>query len=103
LKQGVKYYGLRSIISLDLFGIWKNCLISGRSPLLYQFTRKLSVLLIEECHCYKLPYKIPTNVLLSIYTNTKLLKIISVGFDVTDQLLIRFLQLPDTTKRMGVQ
>jgi hypothetical protein len=31
----VKHYGLRSINSLILFGVKKNCLISGRSLLLY--------------------------------------------------------------------
>jgi hypothetical protein len=31
---------LRSINPFILFGIWKNCLISGRSLLLYQFTNR---------------------------------------------------------------
>jgi hypothetical protein len=39
IKQEVEHYGLRFINSVILFGIRKNCLISGRSLLLYQFTR----------------------------------------------------------------
>jgi hypothetical protein len=35
-----KYYCQRSTNSLILFGIRKNCLINGRSQLLYQFTKK---------------------------------------------------------------
>jgi hypothetical protein len=60
LKQEVKHYSLRSINSLILFGIKKNWLISGRSSLLYQFTRraiKLTALIIEEFHCYELRMK----------------------------------------------
>jgi hypothetical protein len=47
------------------FGIRKNCLISGRSLLLYQFTSqmiKLTVILIVGYHCYQLHtqfYQIP--------------------------------------------
>jgi hypothetical protein len=40
-KQEVKHYGLKSMNSLILFGIRKNCLISGRSLLLYQVTRRV--------------------------------------------------------------
>jgi hypothetical protein len=50
-------YGLRSINSLILYGIRKNCMISGRSLLLYQFTRraiKLAVVIIVGYHCYQL-------------------------------------------------
>jgi hypothetical protein len=42
--------------SLILFGIRKNCLISGRSLLLYQFTKrvtKLNVIIIVGYHCYQ--------------------------------------------------
>jgi hypothetical protein len=48
---------LRSTNSLILFGIWKNYLISGRSLLLYQFTKrvtKLTVIIIVGYHCYQL-------------------------------------------------
>jgi hypothetical protein len=48
-KQEVKNCGLRSVNSLILFGIMKNFLISGRSLLAYQFTRraiKLTVVII---------------------------------------------------------
>jgi hypothetical protein len=44
-----------SINPLILFGIRKNCLISGRSLLMYQFiTRvtKLTTVIIAEYHCY---------------------------------------------------
>jgi hypothetical protein len=54
IQAGAKYCCLRSINSLVLFGIWKNCLISGRSPLLYQFTKrviKLTVIIIVGYHC----------------------------------------------------
>jgi hypothetical protein len=47
----------RSIHSLILFGIRKNCLSSGRRLLLYQFTRraiKLTVIIIVGYHCYQL-------------------------------------------------
>jgi uncharacterized protein YaaR (DUF327 family) len=46
-----------SINSLLLFGILKNCLISGRSALLYQFTKrtiKLVVVIFVGYHCYQL-------------------------------------------------
>jgi hypothetical protein len=39
-----------------LFGIRKNCLISGRSLLLYQFTKnvtKLTAIIIVGYHCYQ--------------------------------------------------
>jgi hypothetical protein len=39
-KQEVKYYCLWSTNSSILFGIRRNCLIYGRSLLLYQFTKK---------------------------------------------------------------
>jgi hypothetical protein len=40
IQAGGETYGLRSVKSLILFGIRKNCLISGRNLLLYQFTSK---------------------------------------------------------------
>jgi hypothetical protein len=46
--------------SLIVFGIRKNFLINGRSPLLYQFTRratKLIVVIIKGYHCYQLHTK----------------------------------------------
>jgi hypothetical protein len=60
-KQEVKYYGLRSINSLILFGVRKNSLISGRSLLLYQFTRraiKLNIVIIVGYHCHQLHTKL---------------------------------------------
>jgi hypothetical protein len=54
---GVKCYCLRSTNSLILFGIRKNCLISGRSLLLYQFAKrvtKLNVIFVVGYHCYQL-------------------------------------------------
>jgi hypothetical protein len=47
--SGAKCYCPRSTNSSILFGIRKNCLISGRSLLLYQFTKrviKLTVIII---------------------------------------------------------
>jgi hypothetical protein len=51
LKQEVKHYDQRSINSLILSGVRKNCLSSKRGPLLYQFTWraiKLNVVIIKE-------------------------------------------------------
>jgi hypothetical protein len=39
-KQEVKYYVPRFTYSFILFGIRKNCLISGRSLVFYQFTSR---------------------------------------------------------------
>jgi hypothetical protein len=53
-KQEVKYYVLRSISKLILFGIRKNCLISGW---VYHSTRramKLAIVIIVGYHCYQL-------------------------------------------------
>jgi hypothetical protein len=38
---------LRSINSSTLFGIRKNCLISGRDSLLYQFTKRVINLTVD--------------------------------------------------------
>jgi hypothetical protein len=49
-----------SINSYILFGIKKSCLISGRSLLLYQFTKRvinLTVIIIEGYHYYQLHTK----------------------------------------------
>jgi hypothetical protein len=46
---------------INPFEIRKNCLISGRSLLLYQFTRrarKLTVVIIEEHHSYQIHTKL---------------------------------------------
>jgi hypothetical protein len=51
---------LSTIHKLILFGIRKNCLISGRSLFLYQFTKrviKLTVIIIVGYHCYQLHTK----------------------------------------------
>jgi hypothetical protein len=56
----MKHYCLQSTNSLILFGIRKNCLISGRSLLFYQFTErviKLTVIIIVRYHCYQLHTK----------------------------------------------
>jgi hypothetical protein len=62
--QEVKHYVLRSRNSLVIFGIRKNCLTTGRSLLLYQFTRviKLALVIILGYHCYQLHNKILSNV-----------------------------------------
>jgi hypothetical protein len=56
IQAGGECYSLQSTNSFTLFGIRKNCLISGRSLLLYQFTKratKLPVIIIIEYHCYE--------------------------------------------------
>jgi hypothetical protein len=55
-RQEAKRNCLRSTNSLIMFGIRNNCLISGRSLLLYQFTKivtKLTVIIIVRYHCYQ--------------------------------------------------
>jgi hypothetical protein len=49
--------------SLILFGIRKNCLISGMSQLLYQFTRKViqAVVIFVRYHCYQFYTKVYPN------------------------------------------
>jgi hypothetical protein len=59
-KLEVKYYILKSMRQLILFEIPKNCLISGRSILSYQFSRKvikLTVVIIGGYHYYQLRTK----------------------------------------------
>jgi hypothetical protein len=87
----VQIPGPRSTNSLILFGIRKNCLISGRSLLLYQFTKRV-IKLNNNYHGISLlsaSYKI-------------LLGIISVDFDVKDQLVIRFSAFVRYWRKMGV-
>jgi hypothetical protein len=84
----VKYYDRRSIKSLILFGIRKNFLISESSLLLYQFTRRV----IKRILLLSTSYKTLSNILLSklrpyIY---EVIGVISVGFYIIDELLIRF-------------
>jgi hypothetical protein len=87
LKQEMKHYCLRSINSLILFRIRKNCLINGRSLLLYQFTSgamKLILIIIMEYHWYQL------HTIFSYILLPRLSPYIDEIVDVTDQLLIRF-------------
>jgi hypothetical protein len=66
LKQGVEQFALKSINLLILFGIRRNCLMSGRSRSLDLFLRRV----IKHCSNYTgislLPnvYKILSNILL---------------------------------------
>jgi hypothetical protein len=56
-SQESKCYCPQPTSSLILFGIRKNCLINGRSLLLYQFTKrviKLTVIIIVGYHCSQL-------------------------------------------------
>jgi lactam utilization protein B len=74
----------------------RNCLSSRRTLLLYQFTRrmiKLAVITIVGCHCYQLHTKLYQISFCKgqVLTYMKLLGIIFVDFNVTDQLLIIFL------------
>jgi hypothetical protein len=53
IQAGGEILPLRSTNSLIMFGIRKNCLISGKSLLLYQFTKrvmKLTVIIIVGYH-----------------------------------------------------
>jgi hypothetical protein len=94
---------------LILIKIRKNCLSSGRSLLLYQFTRKvmkLTVAIIVRYRCYQLPAK---------YIQYPSLKVMSIHGEVTDDPYcwvlcnrstadqIFFLHLLDTGEKMGVQ
>jgi hypothetical protein len=57
IQAGGETYSLRFVNSSILFTVRKNCLISGRSLLLYHFTRraiKLTVVIIVGCHSYQL-------------------------------------------------
>jgi hypothetical protein len=68
LEQEAEQYCLRSIDSRILFGIRKNCLISGRSLLLYQFPKNEDTTDCSNCRGILLPstsYKIVSNVLLA--------------------------------------
>jgi hypothetical protein len=70
-------------------------MISGRSLLFYQFMRrviKLIVIIIVRHHCCQVHTKFYQTSFSQGYVHiqTKLLGIISLGFNVTDQLLIRF-------------
>jgi hypothetical protein len=90
-NQEAKNYCLRSTNSLILFGIRKNCLISGRSLLLCQFIKrvtKLTVIIIT----LTTSYKILSGILLSRLSPyiDELLRIKRVGFNITHQLLIKF-------------
>jgi hypothetical protein len=62
------------------------------------------MLIIEEYHCYQLHTKFyPTTFSPSyIHKHMKLSEIITVSFDVTDQLLTIYLHTSDTDGRMGV-
>jgi hypothetical protein len=76
---------------INLFVIWKNCLINGRSLLLYQFTRraiKLAAVIIKEYHCYQPNTRCSPISFSQVHMLMKLLGITTVGFDITDQLLI---------------
>jgi hypothetical protein len=102
----MKHYCLSSINLWMLLGIRKNCLISERGPVLYQFTKraiKLTVVIIMGYYCYQLQTKLYQYSPLKVKSiHIKLLAVITKGFDVTDQLLIRFLYPSDTGKKIGV-
>jgi hypothetical protein len=61
------------LLSLFIFGIGKNSLVSGRSPLLYESTKgltKLTVIIIVGYHCFQLHtkvYQYPPLKLKSVY------------------------------------
>jgi hypothetical protein len=94
-KQEVVHYDLRTTNILILFRIRKSCHSIGRNLLLYVFIKmviQLAIVILEEYHCYQQHIKCYL-ILLSqgqLHTKTKLLGIISVDIDVTDQVLIRY-------------
>jgi hypothetical protein len=66
-KQEGKHYGTRSINSLNLFAVMENCLISRRSILFYQFTRRaveLVLVIFKEYRSYQVDKKL-SNIFLS--------------------------------------
>ena len=67
IKAGVEQFALRSINLLILFGIRRNCIRSGRSRLLYLFTRRAikQTVVIMETSLLSTTYKILANILLS--------------------------------------
>jgi hypothetical protein len=87
---------LLSVIHKLINSVWnkEKCLISGRSLLLYQFTKRVTKMTNNYCGISLLStsYKILSNILLSRLSPyiDEIVGIISDGFDVTDQLLIRF-------------
>jgi hypothetical protein len=94
------------IHKLILFRIRKTCLVSGTRPLLHQFTRrviKLTVVIIVGYHCYQLhttcyPISLSEG---QVHILMKLLGIISLGIDITDQLLIRSFAFVNYWRRNG--
>jgi hypothetical protein len=63
IQAGGEHYVVRAINSLILFGIRKNCLISGSRLLFYQFIRKAikpTVVIIEAYHSHQFHTKIYT-------------------------------------------
>jgi hypothetical protein len=107
-KQKLTHYCLRSINSFILFGIRKNCLISGRSLLLHQFTKrmlKLTVIIIMRYQWYQLRtecYRYPLLKVKSVH-RWSFLGIIGVAFYVTDQLQITFSAFVRYLRKTGVQ
>jgi hypothetical protein len=88
--QGGGEYCLRSTNSLILYGIRKNCLISGRSLLLYQFAKKGDETDCNNYHCYQHHTKFCQNLSVkvkSIYTWNYWG---SVGREVLYNILIEF-------------
>jgi hypothetical protein len=97
-----------SVIHKLITSIWnkKELPISGRSLLLYQFTRrmiKLTVIFIVVYQCYQLHTKFYQISILhgQVHTYIKSLGTINVDFDITDQLLIRFSAFARHWKRSG--
>jgi hypothetical protein len=102
LKKEVVKFALRSLNLLFLFGIKRNCLISGRSQSFYLFIRRVikqTVVTIVAYHSLSTTYKILSNILLS--SLTQLLGMISVGFDVTGQQLIIYSAFVKYSRKNG--
>ena len=98
IKMGKRTNVLRSINLSILFGIRTKCLSTGRSPSLYLSKRRVikeTVVITEAYHFCQLHTKFdPTSCCQGqLHLQGKLLRLISVDFNVTGQLLIIYSSL----------
>jgi hypothetical protein len=78
-----------------LFGIRKNCLISGSSLLLYQFTKrviKLTIIIILKYYCFQLNTQLIILSSLSLYIDG-IIGDRRCGFDITGKLQNKLLYI----------
>jgi hypothetical protein len=96
IQAGTKHHILSFTNLLILFGIRKNCHGSGRNLLLYVFVKrvvKLTIVILEGYHYYQLNTK---------FYPSFFSQCISVDFNVTVQLLIRYSMFVRYWRKMGV-